>query len=74
MSPAAVNCSTSFCGFSGRLSTATPVALSTALRMAGAGGMAGGSPSDLFPYGPLGSIVSTKPTFSSGVSIAVGSL
>jgi hypothetical protein len=49
MSPAAVKPSTSFCGLMGRVLKCTPVACSTALRMAGAGEMVGGSPSDLLP-------------------------
>ena len=61
-------------GLMGREFTATPVAYSTALRTAGATGMAGGSPRALLPKGPEGSTVSTNRAFSSGWSMAVGSL
>ncbi|KAF5033915.1 hypothetical protein DSECCO2_601710 [anaerobic digester metagenome] len=54
---ASVKASNIRCGCNGMALMATPVALSTALRMAGATGIVGGSPRDLFPYGPVGSLV-----------------
>ena len=53
---------------------ARPVACNIALRMAGAGGQAGGSPRALVPKGLVGSAFSQKRASMRGWSIKVSSL
>ena len=55
ISPSSRKRSNNICGVRGAVSISTPVAFSTALRMAGAPLVAGGSPSAFVPYALVGS-------------------
>src|SRR5436190_720159 len=71
---AASNAARTFSGVSGSDRRRMPQASNNALAMAGAGPLMGTSPTDLAPYGPLGSGCSTSIVVIAGMSRVVAIL